>query len=104
MNPNINVIKDVSKINSSKSKVDNIIDDLKDLNNLMLNDFEGNMKFEIVERMNQLINRCYDLEIEFVTMKNTLMTLSMDILDETKRLEDLKKQKELTNKVGPVIK
>ncbi|MBD7912081.1 hypothetical protein [Clostridium cibarium] len=93
MNSNSNVVSDISKISSSKNKLDSIINDLKDMNNSIMNGFEGNGKMQLVERINRLINECYDLDMEFVSMKNGLFNLSVDIVNEAERQEKLREQK-----------
>lgn len=88
-----NVANEGNKISKSKSKVDNIIDELRAINNSLSNSFQGSGKIEIIDRINRLINECYDLEMEFVTLKNSLLNLSMDIADEAKKQEKLKAEK-----------
>ncbi len=93
MNSNFSIVNEGNKISSSKTKLDSIISGLKDINNSISNEFQGNIKAQVIERINKLINECYDLEMEFVTMKNSLLILSMNIVDENKRQEKLKEQK-----------
>ncbi|MDS0525931.1 hypothetical protein NNC19_09600 [Clostridium sp. SHJSY1] len=98
MNPNCNVIDDINKINVDKDKVDKIIDKLNEIKKSASDNFEGSMQFELVERINKIINDSYDLEMDFQESKNSLFKLSIDIINEEKRKEKLEEEKKLSEK------
>ncbi len=81
-----------------KRETENIINELSGIRIRVNTAFQGKTRDEMNESINLLINRCNNLSEDLQSVRTSLENLQEDVLQEERRQERIRKEKEKNNK------
>lgn len=90
----IEIKNEASKYTTYKKEVENIINELNTMRSRVNESFEGRTEDEMIESINLLVNMSRNLGEELVQVKVGLNDLYEDVLQEERRQERIRKEKE----------
>lgn len=90
----IEIKNEASKYTTYKTEVENIINELNTMRSRVNESFEGRTEDEMIESINLLVNMSRNLGEELVQVKVSLNDLYEDVLQEERRQERIRREKE----------
>ena len=94
----IEINNEALKYGTYKVKTENVVNELTGIKNRVSGTFQGKTRDEMIESINLLENRSRDLGENLQSFKRSLENLQEDVLQEERRQERIRKEKEKNNK------
>ena len=90
----IEIKNEASKYTTYKKEVENVVNKLNTMRSRVNENFEGRTEDEMIESINLLVNMSRNLGEELVQVKVSLNDLYEDVLQEERRQERIRREKE----------
>ena len=94
----VEIKNEALKYGSYKAKTENVVNDLSAIRNRVSLAFQGKTRDEMIESINFLQNRSRDLGENLKSFKRSLENLEEDVLQEERRQERIRREKEWAGK------